>query len=282
LPSPLEAWAVIGHDSTAMVDLAGKRVWLTGASSGIGKALALALAAEGAKLVLSARRESLLEDVRSACARSDDHMVCALDLANPEDIEAAVGRVREEFGRIDVLINGGGISQRSVATDTDLDVNRRIMDVNFHGAVALTKAVLPDMIGAGHGNIVVISSLMAKLATPMRSAYAASKHALHGYFDCLRAEVHDQGVRVTIICPGYVNTDITRNALTADGSRHAVTENRQARAMTPEEFAPLAIRAIERERSEVFIGGKEVWAARLRPFFPWLYERLVRKVQTTG
>lgn len=265
-----------------MLDLAEKRIWLTGASSGIGRALAVGLAARGARVVLSARREQLLQEVRTACARPDEHLVCPLDLGDAQSITHAAIRVDRDFGPIDILINNGGISQRSLAANTAPEVDHRIMEVNFHGTVRLTKAVLPGMLERGHGNLVVISSLMGKLATPKRSAYAASKHALHGYFDCLRAEVFERGVRVTVICPGYVNTDITMNALTGDGSPLQRSESRQSRAMSPEEFAPLAIRAIEREREEVLIGGKEVWAARLRPFFPGLYNRLVRRVQTSG
>ena len=196
----------------------GKMVWLTGASSGIGEAVAYALAARGARLILSARRVEKLQAVQAACARPDRHRILPLDLADPASLAAAVPQALAHGGAIDVLINNGGISQRAQAVETDLAVDRRIMEVNYFGTIALAKAVLPSMLERGAGHIAVVSSLMGKFSTPRRSAYAASKHALHGFFDALRAEVHHAGVRVTLICPGYVRTDISRHALTADGT----------------------------------------------------------------
>lgn len=259
----------------------GKVVWITGASSGIGEALAFELARRGAVLVLSARREPKLEAVRDRCERPDDHLVLPLDLTKTETLAAATERVLDRFGRIDILVNNGGISQRGTVVETDIDVDRRIMEVNYMGTVALTKAVLPSMLERRDGQIVTISSLMGKIGTPLRSAYAASKHALHGFFDCLRAEVHDRGVHVLVISPGYVRTEITKNALTGDGSTFDQMGDAQSKAMTAEAFAIRAATAIARDREEVMIGGPEVWAARLQPFFPRLYSFLVRRVKST-
>jgi dehydrogenase/reductase SDR family protein 7B len=264
-----------------MGEFSGKVVWITGASSGIGEGLAYELARRGAVLVLSARREDLLATVRERCERSDQHMVLPLDLTATESLHPAAARVLERFGHVDILINNGGISQSGTVAETSLEVARRIMEVNYMGTVALTKAVLPAMLERGRGHIVVISSLMGKLGTPLRSAYAASKHALQGFFDCLRAEVHDRGVHVTVISPGYVRTDITKNALTADGSTYDEIGAGQSKAMSPEEFARKCVDAIARRTPEAMIGGTEVWAARLEPFFPWLYRYLVRRVRST-
>lgn len=259
----------------------GKVVWITGASSGIGEALALELARRGAQLVLSARRETELQRVKSACVRSDEHLVLALDLSDGEALEPATTKVLERYGRIDVLINNGGISQRGTAVETQLEVDRRIMEVNYMGTVALTKAVLPSMLARRSGQIVVISSLMGLIGTPMRSAYAASKHALQGFFDCLRAEVHDQGINVCVISPGYVRTDVTKNALTADGTAYDKMGHAQQKAMAPEVFADRCADAIARREDARMIGGSEVWAARFAPLFPRVYNFLVRRVRST-
>jgi dehydrogenase/reductase SDR family protein 7B len=259
----------------------GKVVWITGASSGIGEALAHELARRGATLVLSARREPLLERVRGQCERASEHMIVPLDLTQTASMPAAAAKVLEHFGRIDILINNGGISQRSTVSETSLDVDRQIMEVNYLGTVAMTKAVLPSMLVRGRGQIVVISSLMGRMHTPLRSAYAASKHALHGFFGCLRAEVHDRGVHVCVICPGYVHTDITKNALTGDGSTYDQMGDAQSKAMSAEQFARRCATAIADDVNNKMIGGPEVVFARLAPLLPRLYDYLVRRVKST-
>lgn len=264
-----------------MGHFSGKVVWITGASAGIGEALAYELARRGASLVLSARREPLLEQVRERCERAQDHMVLPLDLSAAATLAEANSSVLERFGHIDILINNSGISQRGTVVETELEVDRRIMEVNYIGTVALTKAVLPSMLARRHGQIVVISSLMGKIGTPLRSAYAASKHALQGFFDCLRAEVHDQGVHVCVISPGYVHTEITKNALTADGSVYDQLGDAQSKAMSPDQFANRCADAIARRVNNKMIGGPEVWAARLAPFFPRVYDYLVRRIKST-
>ncbi len=264
-----------------MGDFSGKVVWITGASSGIGEALAYELARRGAILVLSARREELLEQVRERCERPEQHLVLPLDLTASETLAAATATVLERFGHVDTLVNNGGISQRGTVVETSLDVDRRIMEVNYMGTVALTKAVLPSMLARRRGQIVVVSSLMGKIGTPLRSAYAASKHALQGFFDCLRAEVHDQGLRVCVISPGFVRTEITKNALTADGSTYDQIGDAQSKAMAPDEFARKAADAIANNREDTMIGGPEVWAARFAPLLPRVYSYLVRRVKST-
>ena len=257
---------------------AGKTVWITGASSGIGAALGPELAGRGAHLILSARREAQLHAVRAACAHPERHRVVALDLADPDSIDEAARRVLGE-GVPEVLVNNGGISQRARAAETALSVDRAIMEVNYFGAVALTKAVLPGMLARGSGHLVVVSSLVGKFGTPRRSAYAASKHALHGFFDALRAEVHDAGIRVTLVCPGFVRTAVSENALTADGTPHGVMDAAQRAGLSPAVCARRIARAIEREKAEVYIAGKEQVAVYLKRFVPGLFRRVIRRVE---
>ena len=195
-----------------------RKVWITGASSGIGEALARVLDRRGARLVLSARRSERLEAVKASLTRPQEHRVLPLDVTATD---RAAEHVAEALtgGPVDVLVHGAGISQRSRAAETELAVDRRLMEVNFFGAVALTKAVLPSMLDRGAGHFVVVSSLVGKISTPLRSGYSASKHALHGFFDAVRAELYERGIRVTLACPGFIRTEITLHALTGDGIR---------------------------------------------------------------
>lgn len=256
-------------------------IWITGASSGIGEALAHAFARRSARLILSSRREEELRRVRDLCAHPERHLVLPLDLAEPETLATAAGRALEHFGQVDLLIHNGGVSQRSRAEETALAVDRRVMEVDYFGAVALTKALLPAMLARGSGRIVVVSSLVGKIGTPLRSGYSAAKHALHGFFDSLRAEVHDRGVRVTLVCPGFIRTRVSINALTGDGTPQGTLDRAQAEGMSPEECARRIVRALDRGRDEVLIGGKEVWAVRLERLFPALFRRLIRRVRVT-
>jgi short-subunit dehydrogenase len=263
------------------MDLAGKTVWITGASSGIGEALACELAARGARLILSARRRDELERVRAACARPGDHLVVPLDLADPPSLEAAARDVLDRLGAPDVVVHNGGVSQRARAEETALAVVRRILEVDFFGAVPLTLHLLPAMLARGSGRFVVVSSLVGKIGTPKRSAYSAAKHALHGWFDSLRAEVHDRGVGVTIVCPGFVRTPLPIHALTGDGAPQGTMDRAQQRGLDPAPVARRMARAIERERDELLIAGKERLAVHLARFFPGLFRRLIRKARVT-
>lgn len=259
----------------------GSSVWITGASSGIGESLAHALAARGARLILSARREERLHAVREACPGAHAHHVLPLDVAAAETLPKAAEEVRLQVGPVDLLVHSAGISQRATAAETDLQVDRRIMEVNYFGTIGLTKAVLPAMLEAGRGHIAVISSVVGKFGTPQRSAYAASKHALHGFFDSLRAEVHEAGLGVTLVCPGYIRTDISRHALTADGSTHDRMDEPQQHGMAPDLCAQHILRALEQEKDEVYIGGREVLGVYAKRFLPSLFNRIIRRIQTT-
>ena len=256
-------------------NISGKVVWLTGATSGIGEALAYELAQRGASLVLSARREDVLRQVQAACQNAEKHLVLPLDMLDPACFEPSLQTVADHFGRVDILIHCAGISQRARAVETQLDVDRRIMELNYFGPVALTKQVLPSMLARGDGHLVVISSLLGKFGAPTRSAYCASKHALHGFFDALRAEVHGQGISVTLVCPGFVCTSASMNALTADGTPHGKMDRVIAKGMSSSECARRIVRAIEQRRPEVYI-GKERFAVYLHRLAPRLFQRFIR------
>ena len=257
--------------------IAGKVAWVTGATSGIGEALAYALAANGAKLVLSARRGEELHKVQAACVRSEEHFALPLDLLQPDTFAAAVRTVFDRFGHIDLLVHCAGISQRGTAVETRIQVDRQVMELNYFAPVALTKLVLPSMITRRAGHIVAISSLVGKFGSPQRTAYSASKHAVIGFFDSLRAEVHKKGLVVTVICPGFVHTNASRNALQADGTPHGKMDDDIRNGISSDECARQILEAIKRRKREVYIGGKERWSVYLNRFLPGLFSRLVRR-----
>lgn len=256
--------------------LANTSIWITGASSGIGEGLAYVLAQRGARLILSARRRERLETVRSACMQADHHLVVPLDLADPASLTAAADQVLSSGMIPDIVIHNGGISQRALVTETELDVDRQLMDVNYFGPITLTKALLPKMLERGSGHFVVISSMAGKFGVPKRSAYAAAKHALHGFFDTVRAELYNAGIRVTVVCPGYIHTDLSLHALVGDGSKHNIMDTTQANGMTVAQCAKTIVRAIEKEKAEVYMGGKEVLGVYLKRFAPGVLNRILR------
>ncbi len=258
-----------------------KVVWITGASSGIGEALAYAFSAEGARLVLSARTVEKLEKVKQSCAFPDRIRVLPIDLSQSEGFEAKVLEVISHFGRIDYLINNGGISQRSEAWETPEAVERRIMEVNFFGNTALTKAVLPAMQRQRSGHIVVMSSIAGKFGFFLRSSYSASKHALHGYYESLRLEEEKNGIAVTLICPGKISTAISVHALDKEGKGTGVMDPAQADGMPAAECAAQILKAVRRKKEEVLIGRKEVMAVTIKRFFPALFRRIIRRQPAT-
>jgi len=264
------------------MNLKDKIIWITGSSSGIGAALAQQYSKLGAQLIISSRNLKALEQVRLSCQHPDNIKALQLDLADSEGMDGKVEAAIGLFGRIDILINNAGISQRSLVSETLLDVDRRIFEVNYFGTIALTKALLPHFILKKEGQLVVISSVVGKIGTPLRSSYSASKHALHGFFDSLRAECFDDKIEVTLICPGFVNTDVSINALTAKGDKQGSKDKATANGLDPDFFAKKAIKAIHRRKQEIVIGGHlEVLAVYVKRFFPLLLARMVRKVDVT-
>ena len=256
-------------------------VWITGASSGIGEALAYNYSAKGAKLIISSRNRDELFRVKMSCKNPALVHVLSFDLENTELLLQKAADAIRIFGRIDLLINSGGISQRSLAIDTAPATEERLMRVNFWGTVALSKAVLPTMIAQSGGHIVCISSLVGKFGTRFRSAYSASKHALHGYFDSLRSEVYDKNVNITIACPGYIKTNVTINALTADGTPQGTMDEAQANGMSPEACAAEIVNAIDQKKEEVYIGGKEVKGVLFKRLLPARFSKYIRKANVT-
>jgi len=256
-------------------------IWITGASSGIGKALAAELAREGAKLVLSARKVEVLEELKNTLPNAAVHLVLPLDLEHSENFEALAKEVYEVMGAIDVLINNGGMSQRSGVGETSLEVDRRIMEVNFFGNVALTKAVLPYFRKQKSGHFVVISSISGKFGFFLRSAYSASKHALHGFYESLMLEEERNNIHVTIACPGKINTNISLNALNSEGEKHGEMDHNQSTGMSAEVCALQLIKAMKKGKKEVLIGNKEIKAVKLKRFFPRLFWKVIRKQSAT-
>jgi short-subunit dehydrogenase len=264
------------------MELKDKTVWITGASSGIGKALSLTFSENGANVIISSRNEEELKKVKAESKHPEKVKILPLDLTDFDSFKKKTETALDLFKGLDILINNGGVSQRSLAADTLLEVDQKLFDVNYFGTIGLTKTVLPYFIKNKKGQIVVISSIMGKLGTPLRSAYAASKHALHGFFDSLRAELYNDHIDVTLICPGYVNTNVSKNALTGDGSKFNIMDEATAKGLNPDEFAKKALQAIQAKKHEVIISGpREKAAVFLKRFYPKFLAKAIRKVNVT-
>lgn len=258
-----------------------KVIWITGASSGIGEALAYELNRRGAKLILSSRRKDALTKVKNNCTNPSKVHILTLDLAKTDELEKKAKEALNLFDHIDYLFNNGGVSQRSEVVNTKLEVVREVMEINFFGSVALTKAVIPSMIEQQSGHIIVTSSVMGKFGTRLRSSYAASKHALHGYFDCLRQEVYDKNIQVSLVCPGFIKTNVTKNALEGDGSKHNKMGKGQEKGLPADEFVQKLLPKILKGEPEIYIGGKEIWGVYLKRFFPRLLNKILRNSEVT-
>ena len=259
-----------------------KVIWITGASSGIGRALAIELSNQDALLIISARSKVALEVVKKSCKNPNNVWVLPLDLEVHSSFIKITATAIQIFGRIDILVNNGGISQRSLAIETNISVDKRIMEVNYTGTVALTKTILPHFIENKKGQFVVTTSMVGLIGTPLRSSYAASKHALHGFFDSLRAEVYDYNIAVTLICPGFVSTNISMNALTGDGTSQQKMDTATANGISPERFAKLMSKAIYSKKEEAYIAGfKEKLGVYVKRWFPRVFSVMIRKLKVT-
>lgn len=259
-----------------------KVVWITGASSGMGEACAYLFAEEKAKLVLTATREEKLSEIRIKCLEYGGKCeILPYDLSDIDDIPELVRKALSFFGRIDILYNNAGISQRALAGDTLFDVDKKIMDVNFFAPVRITKLLLPEMLKKGGGTIAVSTSISGRFGFPLRSIYSSSKHALYGFFETLHAEYYDKNIRVVLVCPGRVKTNISFYALEHDGKQHSKMDDGQAGGITSEKAAKKIVNAIYKQKQEVLIGGKELLMVYIKRFFPNLSRRLVRKIKPT-
>jgi dehydrogenase/reductase SDR family protein 7B len=253
----------------------GNIIWITGAGSGIGKALALAYNKDNNTIILSGRKESQLNEVAAILKSS---YVLPLDVTDELIIQNAVKQVDSKFGKVDVLINNAGVSQRALVSETNNEVGRQLMEVNFFGSIHLTKAVLPLMQKSNAGSIVAMSSAAGKFGFPLRSYYAASKHALHGWYEALGLELKDTNIHVMIVCPGRIKTNISKNALIGNGEVHAEMDPGQESGISVEKCASAILRGIRNKKHEIYIGGSEVLMIYFKRYAPWLFRFIAKRV----
>lgn len=254
----------------------GKRVWITGASSGIGRALAIEISRQGAICILSARSKDKLNETNALTSNSAQNIILPLDVTDDEAVENAYNELIKS-GPLDILINNAGVSQRSTTEDTAMSVYRSLMEVNYFAVVKLTKTVMSDMLERGNGSIVTISSIAGKVGPPYRSGYAGSKHALHGFMESLRSEVSHRGLHVLVVCPGYINTPIAFNALDGKGNKYNKSDKENAEGLEPDDLARRIVKAMAQQKNEVYFGQFEVNAVRLKRFFPGLLTKLLSR-----
>ncbi len=255
-----------------------KVIWITGASSGIGEALAKQFAAEGALLILSGRRVEALEKVAAACLPAPS-IIIAFEATDYAKLPDCVSEALAWKGRIDVLVNNAGISQRSIALNTDFNVYRELMEIDFFAPLKLTQLVLPHMVERKSGALIQIASVAGKIGAPLRSGYCAAKHALVGYSDALRAEVAQHGISVHVITPGFIKTDIARNALRGDGNKHGSNARDPVdNGMDVDKAAGVILAGVGAGKREIPVGeGQEMQALWLKRFLP---NMLFKRVET--
>lgn len=255
-----------------------KTVLITGASSGIGACFAKKLSHLGAYVILTARRENELLRIQSELSDPTKSKVFVMDMLNKDEIDRVSMEIMKDH-QIDLVFLNAGISQRSSVLNTTFETEVKIMQTNYLGLTRLAKHVLPQMLDQQAGHYIVISSVAGKIGVPGRSSYAASKHALHGYFDSLRAEVTDRGLFVTIICPGYVHTNISANALLSDGRPQNKIDQNSKNGMAVDVFVNKALKGVAKKKQELLIGGKETFGVLIKRAFPSLLNRIVKKVK---
>lgn len=262
------------------MNFTGKNIWITGAASGIGKAVALELSKENTRLILSDINEAGLKAVANLCEKNNcKTVIIPIDLSDEKSVEFAAKQVFDKQILVDCLYQFAGISQRSYVSETPLIIDRKIFEINFFGAVALTKAVLPAMIKNGGGQLAVTSSLVGKFGFPYRSSYSATKHALHGFFESLRAENKSNNIKVSIFIPGRVQTNISMNAIDKNGKAHGQMDDGQESGITAEKAAKIICRNLKREKKEILVGGKELLMVHIRRFLPRLYYFLSTRIK---
>lgn len=258
-----------------------RTVWITGASSGIGEACAYRYASRGFRLILTATSRTKLEAVGDHCREmgAANIRVLPYDLSESDGIKLLTREAWDAFGGVDIIFCNAGISQRTGVEDTPMPMVRKIMEINFFAPAALAEAILPLMTANGGGRIVVTTSIAGRFGFPLRCAYSASKHALYGFFETLRAENHDKGISVTLVCPGRVRTNISYNALDKGGRKHGVMDPGQDGGISAEKAARKIVRAIDKRRYEVLVGGKELIMVYIKRLFPSLCTRLSRRIK---
>lgn len=261
------------------MQLQNKIIWITGASSGIGEALAYVCVTEGAKIVLSARREEELKRVAANCKTEPANiLILPLDLEHTDNIDEKVDLVIQKFGRIDVLINNSGMGHRTRALNTPTSIDRKVMEINFFGTINLTKSVARIMKKQKSGKLVVVTSIMGKYGLPLYSTYSASKHALFGYFESLRQELYNDNVKVLIVSPGFINTDVSTKLLKEDGTAYGIKSDSQEKGMSAMDCAKGIINAVKSNRDHKYVGKYEIFSVYVKHYFPQLFYRLMRKM----
>jgi dehydrogenase/reductase SDR family protein 7B len=260
----------------------GKIIWITGASSGIGECLVYSFLDKGASVIASSNEPAELDRVRKNCEGRKGKIKCVpFDLSDTSGIDEIVKNQIEQTGRIDYLLNIGGISQRATIEETPLWLDRKIMEINYFGTIALTKAVLPYMIKQRSGHVLATSSISGRFGFPLRSAYSASKQALHGFFETLLIENRKYNIRSSVIIPGRVRTKISIRALDSEGKEHGKLDAGQAKGITAEKAAKMIISGIVKNKREILVGSTELTMLYIRRFFPWLFFRLAGKIKST-
>ena len=260
----------------------GKIVWITGASSGIGEALVYEFLKKGANVIASSNEPSELERVKSSCGEFSNNIVCVpFDLADTSGINQIVDEQLKKTGRIDFLVNIGGISHRTTIEETPMWLDRKVMEINYFGTIAFTKAVLPYMIRQKSGHVLATSSISGRFGFPLRSAYSASKQALHGFFETLHIENKKNNIRASVIIPGRVRTKISFRALDSEGKEQGKMDPGLDRGITPEKAAKTIIKGIKSNRREILVGGGELFILFIRRFIPFLFFRIADKIKPT-
>jgi short-subunit dehydrogenase len=262
------------------MDFTGKTIWITGAASGMGKSLCYKLAGPNTRLIISDRDEDGLQQTAETIKQQNGEVrVEVIDMTDTPSIYATAKKVIDEGEKVDALYQFAGISQRSLVVETPIENDRKIMEVNFFGVIALTKAILPHMIKNGGGQLAATSSLVGKFGFPYRSAYASSKHALFGFFESLMAENKKHNIKVSILIPGRVQTNISKFALEKDGHEHGVIDPGQTNGISAEKAANLIYKGLKKEKKEIWVGGNEMLMLHIRRFFPRLYYYMATRIK---
>ncbi len=258
-----------------IIDFNKKVVWITGASSGIGASLAVQFNTLGAMVIASARRTEKLIELKNNCPNPEQLMTVPLDITNPTSIKKAMETVKQ-LDRLDLVIHNAGIAQKGLVIENDLEVDRKIMETNYFGTVAFTKAIMPMYMKQGHGWFAIVSSFAGVMGIPGRSAYAASKHALHGFFESLKAENISCKLNVSFILPGFINTEITAKGLCGDGRPYGKVETSHRLGMTSEECANGIIKGLAKSKNRIVVGKIEVFLLTIKRISPKLSNYIIK------
>ena len=259
----------------------GKVAWITGASSGIGEALVYLFVNEGAQVIASSNEPAELERVKIRCGEKASMVRCVpFDLSDTGGIDKIVEQQINAVGKIDFLVNIGGISQRARIEETPLWLDRKIFEINYFGTITFTKAVLPYMITRKSGHILATSSITGRFGFPLRSAYSASKQAIHGFIETLYLENKVNNVKASVIIPGRVRTRISFHALDSKGNEHGKMDEGQAKGISPESAAKIIVRGIIKDKREILVGKGELTLLYIRRICPWLFFKIADKIKS--